>query len=244
MGSVLQKVVIFALHGFLGQGSDWDQIKNQLPENFEFVAPSFFSNNESDFDLTNFDTAVESISRAVSTISAEKIFIGYSLGGRIGLHILKKYPDLFSRYIFLSTHSGISVEAEKKQRLHSDLIWADKLVNLSWDDFLNDWNSQTVFKNDIMNNHRESSYNQTKLRSALTALSLGQQAEMSASIAMYKRRINWVVGSSDQKFLDLAEGLKQKKILDDYSRILGGHRILLNPDSGDLIKIILQQPAR
>ena len=53
-------------------------------------------------------------------------------------------------------------------------------------------------------------------------------------------KISWVVGDKDSKFVSIAENLKQKKILESYSRISSGHRILFDADVNELQKIILK----
>jgi 2-succinyl-6-hydroxy-2,4-cyclohexadiene-1-carboxylate synthase len=234
----LQKITIFGLHGFFGASSDFDQIQKILPENYRLVAPDLFSNE--DFDLTNFQTITDQIANAAIHKSEKKIFLGYSLGGRIGLHLLKSYPDLFDQWIFLSTHPGLSLQTEKELRLKSDVIWSEKLAHFSWGDFLSAWNDQAIFMNTYEPIRLEKDYKKAQLGKALLNLSLGQQADMSEAICGHQKKIKWVVGDRDSKFMALAKHLKQKKILENYSRISSGHRILFDANNQDLLKIILQ----
>lgn len=240
MGSILQTVnslpIVVALHGFLGLGSDFDRLKNTL--DVRFVAPDLFKEN--DFDLSSFENVAGQIVHQIVNIKGPKIFVGYSLGGRIGLHILKFFPEAFDHYIFLSTHAGLNSEVEKTERIANDLAWSQKLKNLSWSDFLLAWNAQPVFAGGCEPQRLETDFNRNQLENAFVHLSLGQQQNMNDVLQKNKSKISWVVGDQDSKFVALAEALQQKKILEGYSRIFSGHRILFDADPKELQKIILK----
>lgn len=239
---IAEKIIVFGLHGFLGQGSDFDRFKNLWPEYIEFSAPNLFSDNH--YDLSNFEICTDQLASQISAMPEKKIFIGYSLGGRIGLHFLEKYPDIFQQYIFLSTHPGFDSDVEKKQRIENDTIWAEKIKKLKWSEFLKDWNSQSVFGGTSETVRNENDYSKDQLMAAMTYLSLAKQKNMNSVIKKNKHKIKWIVGEKDLKFSELAENLKQKKILENYSRISSGHRILFDADISELIKIILQPLAK
>ena len=235
MGFALQKVNtklnIFAIHGFLGKSSDWDQFKKYLPDNFNLIALDLFSANESNFNFSSFEILTEQIFQESQKYNGPKVIIGYSLGGRIALHLLQKYSKHFEKFIFLSTHAGLESETEILSRKKNDYDWSLKLDTMEWIDFLKLWNAQPVFKGSTEPRRIESQFNKDKLSQALVNLSLSEQKNMNEVILQNKNKIVWVVGSLDQKFLNLAEELKQKKILENYSRILCSHRILFEkPD--------------
>lgn len=225
-----------ALHGFLGMGTDFDQLKKNLSS--KFIAPDLFKGN--DFDLSSFESIAGQLVKQTEYIQGSKIFVGYSLGGRMGLHILKLFPEAFDHYVFLSTHPGLSSENEKSERKANDLAWSQKTKNLSWSDFLSAWNSQPVFAGGSEPQRLENNFNRQQLEKAFVHLSLGQQQNMNDIIQKNKAKLSWVVGDKDSKFVSIAENLKQKKILESYSRISSGHRILFDADVNELQKIILK----
>jgi 2-succinyl-6-hydroxy-2,4-cyclohexadiene-1-carboxylate synthase len=149
-----------------------------------------------------------------------------SLVGRIALHILKKHAARFEKFIFLSTHAGLLSDTEKLNRKKNDSNWSDRLNHSKWADFLEAWNRQPVFSGAAEPLRLEDQFDKNKLSEALLKLSLAEQENMNDVILMNKNKVIWAVGSLDQKFLDMAEDLVQKKILEDYSRIFCGHRIL------------------
>mgnify|MGYP000895518843 FL=1 len=222
---------IYALHGFLGQSADWGNVFKTLEQDCHIVCPSYFSDEIfSDLKLDHFIQDIEKQSK--NHFIAKKIFVGYSLGGRIGLRLLEARPDLFDHSVFISTHSGLSNEVEKKARVQSDQKWIETLQTSSWEDFLIKWNRQDVLKKSIAAERLEAFYNKNRLVAALLDYSLGKQEDYSALIKAHQDRITWVIGDQDTKFLNLADDLKQKKILLDYKRILSGHRILFDNPLG------------
>lgn len=234
----MQKTLIFALHGFLGSSEDWLKIKKQCPK-YEWITPNLFSDdrmNLSSFESVTF-SIIDTYEKTIELYS-KRIFIGYSLGGRIGLHLLKHKPNLFDHYIFLSTHPGLTEPDEIEQRQLNDQHWIEKLKKLYWEDFLKEWNSQQVFAGDINEPVRNSEdYISKKLIQSLDGLSLARQKNMRPCIQKFQSKITWFVGEKDKKFSDLAEKMKQKKILLDYKRIPSGHRILLE-NSTDFFQML------
>lgn len=224
--------VIFALHGFLGQSSDWNQIKQALSSRSDFVAVDLFSEESPDID--ELEDYAEELSNEVDEIvegKKKKIFIGYSLGGRIGLHLMQNNPDQFDHYIFISTNPGLTeTEAsEKNQRLIADMKWSSLISESNWSEFLKSWNQQPVFAGSTNEIERHlGDYDINKLKRAMVMWTLAQQDDFRPLIQEFNDKITWIVGEKDSKYLNLAESMKQKKILLDYKRISSGHRILLD----------------
>lgn len=227
---------IYALHGFLGESSDWMDVFKSVAQDDHVACPSYFSDEI--FSHLILDSFIQDIENHIElSFSHTKIFVGYSLGGRIGLRLLETRPDLFDHYIFISTHPGLSNEADKESRVVNDQKWIDTLQQSSWDEFMKKWNAQDVLKNSTEAPRPEASYKKDRLVAALLDYSLGKQKDYSALLSQHQDRVTWVVGDQDAKFLNLAENLKQKKILLDYKRISSGHRVLFdNPK--ELSKVI------
>ena len=238
----MQQNIIFALHGFLGEGHDWFSCEKHLQTNW--VKPSLFS--QSSPTIEDFETYICHLvqSHSITKVTDfKKVFVGYSLGGRLGLHLLKNQSHLFDHFFFVSTNPGLADEKEKAKRLESDAQWAKLLENESWDSFFNQWNSQDVFNQPGLQPSRyEKDFDKKKLSSSFKNWSLGLQEDFRQLIKAHNQKITWVVGEKDSKFLTIAEDMKQKKILQDYSRINSGHRVLFeNPKE---LSIVIQNSFR
>lgn len=225
----MEKPIVFALHGFLGHSSDWNELKNKLPQ-YEWITPSYF---HTDFNhWTDFETLIEELRRYLNQ-NKKYIFIGYSLGGRLGLHFFKKYPQYFSQMIFLSTHYGLENQDLKNNRFENDLKWKNTLANSEWEIFLDLWNQQPVFSGSTPMIRPIEDYNLDLLKNGLTGLSLGRQISFKSDLENSKMKMNWVTGEFDQKFTELSHQLGENLFLHKH-QIKKGHRLL----EGDLSQLI------
>ena len=232
-----KQLAFFALHGFLGEGGDWIPLKDELRKvlpSFDFYAPSLFSHSNA-FNFESFETITESIQHYLQTMSfnnqsIKKIYIGYSLGGRIGLHLLNS--GLFDHFFFISTHPGLSQVEDQQKRIEVDKIWADRVKQLDWPDFLEQWSSQDVLAQSVKIKRQEAHFDRNKLREALLNLSLAKQENKDLVLQKYQDKITWIVGENDQKFLALGSDLVTKKILPNIGRIPNsGHRVVFDQPS-------------
>lgn len=234
--------LVYALHGFLGQAHDWEAVQALVPS-LKFKSENLFA--KSPTTLLSFEVQAEKLVHKIEnefSPAQKKIFLGYSMGGRLGLYILKLKPDLFDHYIFLSTNPGWPDEAlaEREARLQNDIQWSNKISEANWESFLKEWNSQAVLSGPGVELSRElAAYDLIKLKWALTEWSLAKQKYMGSVIAQYQHKITWVVGELDSKYMALAEALKKQKALSDYERASCGHRIYL--DQPQFVAQILQR---
>lgn len=206
----MAKGLIYALHGFLGKASDWKPVIAALPE-YDFICGEMFGNN--DFSEPE-----------MQDCSGKKIFVGYSLGGRLGLGILARSSAKFDHYVFLSTNPGFlpGEELLRAARIQADEVWASKIQASTWDSFVAEWNAQAVFKSDQQEPRRSASeFNLQKLKKSLSENSLGHQPDCRSLIELHQSKITWVVGSRDEKYLELAKSLKI-----NFTEVDAGHRIL------------------
>ena len=113
-GIGMSKVDIIFLHGFLGVPSDWNGVVECLKFEFEdsevkptyhvldyFNQPKLSPRNSFENVAGEFVNVIESI-----TTSSRRVLVGYSLGGRLALHIFEKNPGLFERLVCVSTNPG------------------------------------------------------------------------------------------------------------------------------------------
>ncbi|MEQ1722225.1 MAG: alpha/beta fold hydrolase [Pseudobdellovibrio sp.] len=234
----MSATLVYAIHGFLGEASDWSLIKAGIEKNSEgsvnFITEDLFGKDES--GILDFNKQTDSIIKKIKSFdrfNGKKILLGYSLGGRIGLHILKQNPELFDHYVFLSTNPGLKNPEDRQKRILYDQSWSEKISLENWDSFINEWNSQSVFAGSPDEAKRDPSrYDLLKLKESMVKWSLGQQTDFSETIQMFNYKITWMVGDRDEKYCEIANNLKKSGVLKEYDKASGGHRIWLdNPQA-------------
>lgn len=220
------KTVVIALHGFLGEASDWNApfalLKNTDRVAFNYMQTAGFG---PEISLKDWGARFNQyFSKAFP--NEKRVLVGYSLGGRLALHALKDNPSLWSQTILLSTNPGLMFSAEKVGRLNSDRQWADKFLNSPWKDVLKEWNEQDVFHGAKEPVRDEKKFNRKILADTLVNWSLGHQEDFRPWIKQTDAKIIWMSGSLDKKYSAMMNSLQlgpqQKKI----SMPQAGHRLL------------------
>ena len=147
----MENSVLWCLHGFLGEGTDWDQ--------FDFPnaqKPHFFKGKLGNFGLKKWAKIFNKRVEEEADQDEKHFLLGYSMGGRLALHALLADPELWSGAIIVSSHLGLESEEEKLQRKVKDEYWAEKFSTQKWDQVIADWNKQAVFQSKCMPFQRKS----------------------------------------------------------------------------------------
>lgn len=192
--------VVFALHGFLGLGRDWDFLKNQ----YEIIAPSYLS-FDSPFPPQELKTWSNKIAKYVeSNLSGKRIFLGYSLGARIGLYLAAYHQNLFDSFILIAPHLGDLNETERITRIRNDATWSKKFLYSDWDEVVSEWNMQSVFENSSdLPERDENNFEREFLAEALSISSIALSEDFSKHPILKDKKVYFLVGEKDFKFQQL-----------------------------------------
>lgn len=131
------------LHGFLGSHADWGPIADLLKDRYFGITidlPSHGNSPVSDNLFASLETTLLSISQETPFV-----LIGYSLGGRLAFRYGQKYPHALKALVALSAHIGLKSSQEQEKRQAQDLLWQERLLTLSPQEFLPLWYKQAVF---------------------------------------------------------------------------------------------------
>lgn len=199
---------LFCIHGFLGTAKDWDCLPFDMLNNVTLSTIDLFNRNEP--LLTFSDWAEETFNLHLKDQQPVTL-LGYSLGGRLALHLLLKYPEFFHAAVIVSTNPGLSHESEKTKRLNKDAEWARVFQEEQWNLAMEKWNSQSVFlSDDVMCERQENNYNRMRLIEALSCWSLGKQGNLKPLIEELNIPILWISGEKDIKFKEIACNMQLK----------------------------------
>lgn len=219
------KIELHALHGFLGKTGDWDPIfSGRLPSNVCKV-------NSHDLyacypSPLNHWGNVFNQSLGTKSSKTKRVLVGYSLGGRLGLHALIENPQLWDAAVILSANPGLTNRDAIEKRLKSDLDWANRFMNEPWDQVMDAWNDQSVLRTSQKIERKENHYRREHLVHTLKEWSLGKQDDLRMNIKQLPLPILWLVGENDPEYikhlttLHLSHPHAKKSIVAD-----AGHRI-------------------
>jgi len=196
--------MLWCLHGFLGRGSDWDDMHATWPGDLPPLrCPNLFAEPRLEESLEEFGTA---FAERVAADDPSPVLLGYSLGGRLGLHALLARPALWRAAVLVSTHLGFPEPGARHDRRASDAAWAERFRAGPWATLLDEWNTREVFRGRAQPLDRpEQAYDRNALAHALEAWSLGNQTHLLPRLASLPMPILWIAGADDDRYVAQGE---------------------------------------
>jgi 2-succinyl-6-hydroxy-2,4-cyclohexadiene-1-carboxylate synthase len=205
---------IVFLHGFLGSGSDWRHIAQQIQKEYCSLLVDLPGHGDSNIpadgnpDLFFTETIDALAAELIRSASPPCFLAGYSMGGRLALSLLLRHPDLFTKAIIVSASPGLATEKERINRRESDEGIARKIES-NFDGFIKAWYEQPLFA--TLKNHplfhdieRERKINKPgNLAAALRLLGTGQQPSVWKELPENKVPIQFFAGEKDLKFVEI-----------------------------------------
>ncbi|MCE2982072.1 MAG: alpha/beta fold hydrolase [Parachlamydia sp.] len=203
---------IYAIHGFLGQPSDWGSPFESLAIN--------------DFPHQNFTAWSRALAAKAAQESEKPFLMGYSLGGRLALHALIERPDVWRGGIIISAHPGLPSRLIKKERLVVDELWAERFEKENWELLMQLWENQNIFKGSPILSRAEIDYQRPFLSACLRNFSLGKQKNLRKAIEKLPLPLLWMTGELDSQYTELADSLAFSHPGSSKIAIKGaGHRV-------------------
>jgi 2-succinyl-6-hydroxy-2,4-cyclohexadiene-1-carboxylate synthase len=226
---------IVLLHGFSGTSRAWDGVVEHLDlERYRPLAldlPGHGAEATHQPPIT-FHGCVE---RLLAQIPGRFALCGYSLGGRVALHIALAAPERITRLTLVSANPGIEDASERAARRRADRHLADELERVPFEDFIERWRTQPLFAADPpvvgelarADQRRNSPW---ALAEVLRGLGVGEMASLWSRLEELTMPVTVIVGDRDEKFLTIGRRLAEE-VPDGSLRILeGGHGLPLeNP---------------
>ncbi|MEA3641629.1 MAG: alpha/beta fold hydrolase [Lamprobacter sp.] len=157
-----------------------------------------------------FDEALHRL-LAVLPASIDRV-VGYSLGGRLALGLLRLAPQRFRTAIILSAHPGLADPQARTSRRAADQRWIERLEQQGIAAFVEAWEAlpllatQSLVPASRLARQREQRLSQsaTGLAASLSVHGLAEMPNMRETIIQYPGELHWVAGAEDAKFSALA----------------------------------------
>jgi 2-succinyl-6-hydroxy-2,4-cyclohexadiene-1-carboxylate synthase len=208
---------VVALHGFLGRGSDWDQVRANSKCGAEWICPNLFAPGAASFDPPD--------------VEGPCWLAGYSFGARLALRWMQDAPDRYLGAVLLSVNPGnFQSDDERAVRRAADDLWAEAFRKDPWNDVSARWNSQDVLAGSPPLLRTESDYDRAKLSAALRDFSVSGQFTDPLRLPA---TIVWMAGARDGKFVALQASMRDAGFPGTFPLVEeAGHRLLIQaPDA-------------
>lgn len=129
------------VHGFTQTGRSWATIAADLARDHEVVTVDAPGHGRSGAVGADLPTAAA----LLGELGARAVYVGYSMGGRIALHLAVAEPDLVEGLVLLGATAGIDDPAERATRRAADEALAEDIERDGVDAFLRTWLAGPLF---------------------------------------------------------------------------------------------------
>jgi 2-succinyl-6-hydroxy-2,4-cyclohexadiene-1-carboxylate synthase len=202
---------VVLLHGFAGTGRAWDPVAQRLDrESYTAMAPDLRGHGDArDARPVSFAACVQDV---LAAAPARFVLCGYSMGGRIALHVALAAPERVARLVLVATTAGIEDEAARTVRREDDERLAAFAEGASVEQFADRWAAQPLFagtppdaariwREDLVRNDPRA------LAAALRGIGSGAMDPLWDRLGELTMPATVLVGERDAKFVALGEQL-------------------------------------
>lgn len=224
---------IVCLHGFMGCAEDWEPLANALintQSGFQVIAVDLPPEKDISASLVSF---------LDSEGQASAVLLGYSLGGRLGLHTAIQNSVKFPVFVGISTTAGIEDVAERSLRAQRDRALAARLADIKASEefrlFLEEWWELPVFSSPNRSSQSKSEFIQSRLKrdpvqlaQDLERWSPGILASLWSQLSCHEPPSLYIAGEADFPYTTLAKKMATLSPNAEVEIIKGaGHQLLI-----------------
>jgi 2-succinyl-6-hydroxy-2,4-cyclohexadiene-1-carboxylate synthase len=225
---------VVLLHGFAGTRRAWDGVAARLDaKRYRPLALDLPGHGAlAGARPISFAACVEQVLAAAPPRFA---LCGYSLGGRIALHVALAAPERITRLALVSCGAGIEDDAERAARRRADAALAAELENEPFERFIERWRAQPLFCDDPSAvdalARADHARNQPHaLADALRGLGAGEMPPLWERLGELRMPALVIAGARDAKYRQLAQRMVALLPRGELAVIAGGHALALeNP---------------
>jgi 2-succinyl-6-hydroxy-2,4-cyclohexadiene-1-carboxylate synthase len=199
-----ERVVL--VHGFTQTGRSWDTIASRLAQRYEVVTVDAPGHGDSG----DVRAALPDGAALLGATGGSATYVGYSMGGRLCLHLAVARPDLVRRLVLISATAGIEDAGERAARRVADDELAASIERHGVDAFLDRWLALPLFASlprDAAGADDRRRNTAPGLASSLRLAGTGMQEPLWDRLGVLDMPVLVVAGALDEKYVAIAERL-------------------------------------
>jgi 2-succinyl-6-hydroxy-2,4-cyclohexadiene-1-carboxylate synthase len=233
------------LHGFTGSSANWQSHVAVFTQRFQTVAIDLPGHGESDSPADparyRMEHCVEDLISVFNQLNLGRVnLLGYSMGGRVALHVAAAHPERIRALALESASPGLADPAESAARVVSDEALADFIEREGLEAFVDKWErlplfaSQSRLPESVRAELRAQRLRNSPrgLANSLRGLGTGAQSPLWDRLPDLRASTLLIAGELDQKFTAIARRLAE---------LLPVARLEVVPEAGHTVH--LERPA-
>jgi 2-succinyl-6-hydroxy-2,4-cyclohexadiene-1-carboxylate synthase len=195
------------LHGFTHTGASWDPVRSELGERYRGLAPDIRGHGSA---AGSEPVTLGAVLADIEALAPRRFTLaGYSMGGRLALHLALARPDRVERLVLIGASPGIADRREREDRRRSDERLADEIERSTIEEFAARWEATPVLAGQpatVLEAARAERLRSTPagLAHALRGLGTGALPSLWERLGELAMPVVLIVGERDQKFRAIA----------------------------------------
>lgn len=228
---------IVLLHGFTGHGGFWAPLAEALGGDTRFIAPDLPGHGGSSPPGIGerLGESADRLADLLETLAPSPWLVaGYSLGGRLALHLAARHPERVARLLLIGASAGLEDPEARAARRDEDARRAEKLRREGLEAFLAEWEALPLFASQIQNSATRRAWlagirreqDAEGLARSLEAHGLGEQLPLQPLLPKLPVPTLWLAGAEDAKFAAIARELAPRMPRGEWRLVEGaGHNV-------------------
>jgi 2-succinyl-6-hydroxy-2,4-cyclohexadiene-1-carboxylate synthase len=224
------------LHGFTHTGASWRPVVDALGARFRALSPDMPGHGSA---AERVPVGLAEVLTDVAALAPERFELaGYSMGGRLALHLALAQPGRVERLVLIGASPGLADPAERWERRRADDELADWIERSTVAEFADRWAQTPVLAG--LSPAVAARVHEDRLRNtpaglapALRGLGTGTLPPIWDRLGELEMPVTLVVGGRDHKF----EGIAR-----DMARAIAQAQVVVVPAAGHAVH--LEQPGR
>jgi 2-succinyl-6-hydroxy-2,4-cyclohexadiene-1-carboxylate synthase len=223
------------LHGFSGTHRCWDGVIEHLDtERYPPLAIDLpgHGRNACAQRPISFASCVEHV---LAQAPESFTLCGYSLGGRVALHLALAAPTRVKRLVLVSCSPGIEDDSERAERRGADHRLAEELETRPFEEFIEDWRTQPLFAGEpaavgALAREDQRRNRPDALAAVLRGIGTGEMTPLWGRLDELRMPVSVLAGERDAKFQAIAQRMTELIADAQLTIAPGGHGLPLeNP---------------
>ena len=141
-------VPVTLLHGFTQSGRSWRELISRMPEGWKWIVPDLRGHG---LTVTkpgapcSMDACTEDLVALWEELDVGRThLVGYSMGGRLALHVAARRPERLLSLLTVGAHAGLDDDAREGRR-RGDEALAERIEKEGIESFVDYWGSLPLF---------------------------------------------------------------------------------------------------
>ena len=136
------------LHGFTQSGRSWQEVIAAMPQGWRWVVPDLRGHGETRIRpgvACTMDGCLADLVMLWDHLGVERThLVGYSMGGRLALHVAARKPERLLSLMTIGAHAGLEDDAREGRRLGDEAL-AQRIENDGLEPFVKYWSGLPLF---------------------------------------------------------------------------------------------------